>query len=66
MDGGAWCPWGGKESDTTKRLHFHHTRWGSQVALMVQNLPANTGEIRDMGLIPELGRSPGGGHGNPL
>ena len=65
MDSGAWCPWGGKESDTTERLHFHHTRWGSQVALMVQNLPANTGEIRDMGLIPELGRSPGG-HGNPL
>jgi len=24
MDGGAWCPWGRKESDTTERLHFHH------------------------------------------
>ena len=23
MDGGAWCPWGCKESDTTERLHFH-------------------------------------------
>ena len=23
MDGGAWCPWGHKESDMTKRLHFH-------------------------------------------
>ena len=23
MDGGAWCPWGRKESDTTERLHFH-------------------------------------------
>ena len=23
MDGGAWCPWGHKESDTTERLHFH-------------------------------------------
>ena len=22
MDGGAWCPWGCKESDTTERLHF--------------------------------------------
>ena len=22
MDGGAWCPWGRKESDTTERLHF--------------------------------------------
>ena len=22
MDGGAWCPWGRKESDMTERLHF--------------------------------------------
>ena len=35
----------------------------SQVALVVKNPPANAG---DMGLIPGLGRSPGGGHGNPL
>ena len=27
---------------------------------------ANTGDIRDTGLIPGSGRSPGGGHGNPL
>ena len=33
---------------------------------MVKNLPANAGDIRDAGLILELGRSPGGGHGNPL
>ena len=33
---------------------------------MVKNLPANAGDIRDMGLIPGSGRSPGGGHGNPL
>ena len=33
---------------------------------MVKNPPANAGDIRDMGLIPELGRSPGGGHGNPF
>ena len=33
---------------------------------MVKNLPANTGDIRYVGLIPGLGRSPGGGHGNPL
>ena len=31
---------------------------------MVKNPPANIGDIRDMGLIPGLGRSPGGGHGN--
>ena len=33
---------------------------------MVKNLPANAGDIRDLGLILGLGRSPGGGHGNPL
>ena len=38
----------------------------SQVALVIENLPANAGDIRDMGLIPGSGRSPGGGHGNPL
>ena len=38
----------------------------SQVVLVVKNLPANAGDIRDMSLIPGLGRSPGGGHGNPL
>ena len=37
-----------------------------QVALVVKNPPANVGDIRDMGLIPGLGRSPGGGHSNPL
>ena len=33
---------------------------------MVKNLPDSTGDVRDMGLTPGLGRSPGGGHGNPL
>ena len=37
----------------------------SQVALVVENLPANAGDIRDTGSIPGSGRS-GGGHGNPL
>ena len=40
--------------------------WASQVALVVNNLPANAGDIRDVGSIPGLGRSPGKGHGNPL
>ena len=35
----------------------------SQVALVVKNLSANAGDIRDRGLIPGLGRSPGGGNG---
>ena len=33
---------------------------------MVKNPPANAGDIRDMGSVPGLGRSPGGGHRNPL
>ena len=33
---------------------------------MVNNLPANAGDIRDTGSIPMSGRSPGEGHGNPL
>ena len=36
------------------------------MALVVKSLPVNAGDIRDMGLIPGLGRSPGEGHGNPL
>ena len=41
-------------------------QWASQVVLDVKNLPANAGDTRDMGSVPGLGRSPGGGHGNPL
>jgi len=36
------------------------------VVLVVKNLSANAGEIRDVGLIPELGRYPGGGQPSPL
>ena len=36
------------------------------MALVLKNMPANTGDVRDAGLIPGLGRFPGGGHGNPL
>ena len=38
----------------------------SLTAQTVKNPPANAGDVRDRGLIPGLGRSPGGGHGNPL
>ena len=38
----------------------------SQVALMVKNLSANAGDVRDVGSIPGFGRYPGEGHGNPL
>ena len=38
----------------------------SQVALVIKNPPANAGDIRDTGSNPGSGRSPGGGHSNPL
>ena len=38
----------------------------SQVALVVKNLPTNAGDVRDVGSISGSGRSPRGGHGNPL
>ena len=53
-------------------LCSHRNSWiplghgASQVALVVENLPANAGDIRDGGTIPGSGRSPGGGYGNPL
>ena len=57
-------------------LLFIHETWISKVsayilgtpqeALVIKNLPASAGDIRDAGLIPGLGRSLGGGHGNPL
>ena len=36
------------------------------MVLAVKNPPANAGDMKDAGSIPGLGRSPGGGHGNPL
>ena len=41
-------------------IHLH-TRGASQVVLGV-----NAGDIRDVGSVPRLGRSPGEGSGNPL
>ena len=38
----------------------------SQVALVVKNLPTNSGDIRDEDSVPGLGRSPGEGNGNTL
>ena len=41
-------------------------KWASQVVLVDKNPPANTGDARDAGSIPGLGRSPGVGNGTPL
>ena len=40
--------------------------WAFQLALVVKNSPANAGNVRDAGLIPGSGKSPGGQHVNPL
>ena len=42
------------------------TQGASQAVLVVKSPPASARDVRDMDLIPGLGRSPGGGHGNPL
>ena len=43
-----------------------HGKWPIQVVLVVKNLPANAGDVRDSGSIPGFERSPGEGHGNLL
>ena len=57
------------------RMWLQHSEvfWGlgiggsaSQAGLVIKNLPANAGDIRCTGTIPGSGRSPAGGHGNPL
>ena len=37
-----------------------------QVAGVVKKPPASAGDVRDVGSIPGLGKSPGGRHDNPL
>ena len=70
-DRGAWwaAVYGVAESQTRlRRLRSNSSssKKGSQVALVVKNPPASARNVRDTGSIPVLGRSPGGGHGNPL
>ena len=52
-------------SVTRKSFEYLYLTKGG-LAEVVKNPPANAGDIRDAGSIPGLGRSPGGGHGNPL
>ena len=40
--------------------------WASQVVLVIKNPPAKARDLGDTDSIPGLGRSPGGGHGNPF
>ena len=41
-------------------------KWASQVARVVRDPPAKAGDAGDARLTPGWGRSPGGGHGDPL
>ena len=49
-------------------LNSPSTPFGERVrdTPQIKNLPANAGDIRDVGSIPGLGRSPGEGNSNPL
>ena len=47
-------------------IYVYTSIWASRVVLVVKNTVASAGEMRDEGSVPGLGRSPGGGHGNPL
>ena len=55
------------KTDPRTWFFLPHVKQGaSQVALVVKNLPGNAGDVRDVDSTPELERSPGGGHSNPL
>ena len=41
-------------------------KWGFPGGTSVKEPACHKGNVRDVGLIPGLGRSPGEGHGNPL
>ena len=43
-----------------------HVVWVSQVVLVIKIVPASAGDAGDSGSILRLGRSSGGGHGNPI
>ena len=58
-------PRGRKELDTTERLHFHLLFEGFPGGASGRESACNAGHLRDVGLIPGSGRSPGR-HGNPL
>ena len=71
MNRGAWWVTVHRVTKSQTRLsnyhfHFQMLSWTSEVALLVKNPPANARDTRDSSSIPRSGRSPGGGHGNPL
>ena len=71
MDGGAWWAAVHGVAKSWTRLNdftftFKQEHGAFQVVLVVKNLLAYAGDVRDVGSIPGSGRSPGEGYGNPL
>ena len=56
----------GSKEKAHKLRHFRNHSRASQGELVVRNLPANVGDVRDPGSVSGLERSPGGEHGNSL
>ena len=54
------------EKETEMEIQLNYIQLQITLALVVKNLPANSGNSRNASLIPGSGRSLGGGHGNPL
>ena len=52
--------------NSKKKMMSINRRLGFLGSTSVKNPPASAGNIRNTGSIPELGRSPGGGHDNPV
>ena len=60
------CAEGNSRKEDESMREEKDVREHTQVVLEVKNPPVNAGDIRDKGSIPGLGRSPRGGHNNPL
>ena len=54
------------ENSNRKELYFSNWWPMTSQGIVIKNPPANVGDARDAGSIPGLGRSSGGGNGNPL
>ena len=69
LEGSKWKSWGRGMVNWESGINIDtlpYIIWASQVVQVVKNRPANAGDLKDAGLIPGLGLSPGGGHNNPL
>ena len=63
VDRGPWLATvHGVTKSWTQLSNYHLNIWASQVVLVVKNLLASAGDVRDMGMIPGSERAPGGGH----